>query len=485
MQPSNRPSTPGPGTDAVSQELNAEAARFWHAAVRRLTVEINIGWWLSAWLPLAAVIGMVGMVVMLYGRWRAAEAGGWVWAGIGTALAAAAIAAWWRARDRFESAAAARVRLEETLGLNARLTAATAGVGPWPGPMPRRSMVWPVTWRWQRPTALAGCLAALLLLAWWIPIAGAGATRKHVIEKPTDARMVEQWIDELRREAVIDERSADEVGKKIKELTERPAEQWYEHASLEAAGTLKEQTAAGMREMAENAAAAERAAAGLQSLQESMPAPLRESLAKDLASALKALELGDFKPAGDLAKLLGELAPVDLGQLTPEQLAALAKRLAANRKSLMAALANCKGFDLGDVEGWCEECSGCKPCGECAGCKEGKACRKTCSTCGRCMGGRPGRGGLSRGRADAEMSFGERNDLATTRVEKIRQEIDAERAAPDEVLAVVDGEHEVDEAAYAGPRAGGGIASDGDGGVAVQVDMLLPAEQSAVRRFFE
>ena len=404
--------------------------------------------------------------------------------GIAAALVGAGAVAWWRARGRFESETSARVRLEESLGLQARLTAAGAGVGNWPprpSPTDRR---WPVIWQWRQPVAAVSFIVAMLALATWVPIAGANPLRRHVIEKPTDARMVEQWIDELRREEIIDEPSADEVERTIKELTERPAEEWYEHATLEAAGTLKEQTASQMREMAENVAAAERAAAALQSMQESLPAPLREALAKDLASALKALELDGFKPAGDLSKLLRELAPADLGQLTPEQLAALAKRLAANRKALLASLAKCEGFNLSDVEGWCEECSGCKPCGECKGCTDGKACRKVCSKCGR-PGLRPGRGAITRGRGDAEMAFGERNDLGTRRTEKVQQEIDAERAAPDDVLAVVDGEHDVDESAYTGPQAGGGVASDGDGGSAVQVDSLLPAEQSAVKRFFE
>lgn len=459
-------------------------AAFWRAATRRLVRQINVGWWLSGWLPLAAVIGLAGMVVVLYARWRAADAAVWVWGGITAAFVAAGVAAWWRGRGRFESEASARVRLEESLGLQARLTAASAGVGEWPSLPSPTDHRWPVMWQWRQPAAAVSFIAAMLALATWVPIAGANVPRRHVIEKPTDARMVEQWIEELRRAELIDEQSADAVERTIKELTERPAEEWYEHATLEAAGTLKEQTASEIRELAENAAAAERAAAGLQSLQESMPAAVRESLAKDLASALKAIEIGEFKPAGDLAKLLSELAPADLGQLTPEQLAALSKRLAANRKALLAALAKCKGFNLSDVEGWCEECSGCKPCGECKGCKDGKACRKACSACGR-PGLRPGRGGISRGRGDAEMSFGERNDLGTTRTEKVQQELDAERAAPDDVLAVVDGEHDVDESAYTGPQAGGGITSDGDGGSAVQVDSLLPAEQSAVKRFFE
>lgn len=470
---------------SASHRSDREAARFWQATADRLAREINLGWWLTAWLPWAFAVGMAGMVAMLYARWRDPRAAAWVWTGIAMAAVVTAAVAWWKVRRRFETAATARVRLEDALGLKTRLTAASAGVGGWPGPVPPQAMAWPVTWKWQRPAVVIGCIAALLLLAWRVPIAGAGSTRKHVIEKPTDARMVEQWVEELRREELIDEPSADEVERKIKELTERPAEEWYEHASLEAAGTLKEQTASEIRELAENMAAAEQAAAGLQAAQTSLPQPLRSALANELAAAVEALKLGELKPAGDLAKLLRELAPADLGQLTPEQLAALAKRLSANRRALMNALAKCKGFDLSDCEGWCDECSGCKPCGDCKGCKDGKGCGKKCSKCGRLAGAKPGRGRASRGRADAELSFGERNDLGTTRTEKIQQEIDAERAVPDEVLAVVDGEHDVDEEAYAGPKAGGGIASEGDGGSAVQIDSLLPAEQSAVRRFFE
>lgn len=474
-----------PNTKKTVSEADAASAEFWGHATRRLARQINAGWWLSGWLPLAAVIGLVGIVAMLYARWRAADAAAGVWCGIGVGLLIAGIASWWRCRRTFESEAAARVRLEESLGLRARLSSAAAGVGSWPAPPSPTESRWPVTWQWRRPVAAVAFIAAMLGLAAWVPIAGAGSSRKRVIEKPTDARMVEQWIEELETAKLIEERSVHEIERKIRELTERPAEEWYEHASLEAAGTLKEQTAAEMRQLAENVAAAEEAAASLRAMQESLPQELREALAKNLAAAIQAMELGELEPAGDLAKLLEEMKAADLGQLTPEQWAAIADRLADNRAALHAALSNCRGFDLSEVDGWCEECSGCEPCGECEGCKDGTGCRKVCATCGRLAAGRPGRGGINRGRADAEMSFGEKNDLGTTRAERIRQEIDAKRAAPNEVLAVVDGEHEIDESAYAGPKAGGDIASEGDGGAAVQVDSLLPGEQSAVRKFFK
>jgi hypothetical protein len=95
----------------------------------------------------------------------------------------------------------------------------------------------------------------------------------------------------------------------------------------------------------------------------------------------------------------------------------------------------------------------------------------------------PGDGGIERGRGDAELTLGAENDLGTKRKERVTQPLDPDRAAPDELLAVVEGEHEIDKEAYTGPQAGG-TAKKGDGGSAVQVDNLLPGEQAAVRRFF-
>ena len=469
--------------DSIAREMDDEAARFWRAASRRLAREINLGWWLAAWLPTAFCLVAFGMIAVLAARWAMPAAVPWAWGGIGLSIVAAGLAAWWRSRLRFESDASARVRLEDAYGLKTRLSAAAAGVGSWPTRPERPRDGWPVVWQWRRPLALVAFTAAMLLAAARVPIADADAVRRHTIEKPTDARVVESWMQQLQEEKLVDEKSVEAVDRKIAELMERPKETWYEHASLEAAGALKEQTAADLRDLAGNLAKAEQAAAALRALAESLPMEARERLAREFAAAALALEAGSFKPAGELAELLRDLRPADLARLTPEQWQALKARLAANRAALREALAACDGFDLGDVEGWCEECSGSKPCGECEGCKAGKACSKRCSTCGRCA--RPGRGGIDRGRGDAELTFGEQNDLGTKRTEKLNQTLDAARAAPDEVLAVVDGEHEVDTKAFSGPKAGGAVVGEGDGGSAVQVNTLLPAEQETVRRFFK
>ena len=454
---SSWPAQSGGRRDAIAAEIDAESASFWQATATRLAREINLGWWLAGWLPWAVGVGLVGTFAILATRLRGGSPG-WVWTGIALLLGAAAIVAWQRNRHRFETTASARVRLEEALGLKARLTAASAGVGSWPDRPAVQALAWPVRWRWERPAVWGAVVAALLVIAARLPVADARSARKHAIERPTDARVVDSWLDELAREQAVDERSIERVRQRIAELMERPDEKWYEHASLEAAGTLKEQTAAELRELAENLAKAEQAAAKLREMTDAVPQKLREALAKDLKLAALALELGDFKPPADLAEMLRNLQGRDLGRLTPGECRGLCKKLSENRESLRKALAESPEFSwedfavLGDGE------------------DEGE-------------NGRPGQGGLSRGRGDAELTLGAENDLGTKRKERVTQPLDPDRAAPDELLAVVEGEHEIDKEAYTGPQAGG-TAKKGNGGTAVQVDNLLPGEQAAVRRFF-
>jgi hypothetical protein len=432
----------------MDRELAAHSARYWQTATTRLAREINLGWWFSGWLPMALAIGLIGMFSLLLARWR-----GWpswiVFSGIGLALVAAAGIAWWQSRRRFETPSSARVRLEEALGLKARLTAASAGVGSWPQQPVGEAIHWPVRWRWQRPIGWLAVVVGLLVLAARVPVADPGAPKTYTIEKPPDARVVETWMDALRREEAVDERSIERVRDRIAELMERPSEAWYEHATLEAAGTLKEQTAADMRELLENLAKAEAAAAQLQDMTDSVPQELRDTLARDLRLAAQALGLAGMKPPAELLELLEQL---EFSDLPPSECQGLCKKLGMNRERLLRALAEAPDFDLDAIP--------------------------------FALGACPGIGGIDRGRGDAELTRGEEHDLGTKRKEKVNQALDMERAAPDELLAVIDGEHDIDEQAYAGPTAGG-TAREGDGGTSVEVDSLVPAEQAVVRRFFE
>lgn len=454
--------------------------RHWDHQARLLAAEINVGWWLSAWLPWAVGIGLVGTFALVWARSRSVDLVRPTWGAIGAGLVVAAVMAWVQSRARFETVTSARIRLEDRLGLHARLSSAAAGVGEWPGRRIDLDGRWPVRAKLVRPALLIGLILGMFAVAMVIPVADAGAVRRRSIEAPADAEIVSKWVDELRRERAIDERSASEVNERIEEILERPRDAWYEHATLEAAGTLRERTAADLAALARNLAAAEQAAASLAAAPAGGARSDKQRESQALAAAARQLALGGMRPAGEAGERLGKEAAEALADLTPEQLRELAAALRANRSKLKAALAKAANFDL-EALGPESDCEECEPCGVCKECREGKPCKKgACAACSRA-----GRGGIARGPGEAPMKAGTEADLGATRRELVTAPTDIERSAAGELLDVVDAEHAVDEKAYTGPQAGGSITPAADGGGPSRVDNLLPREQEAVRRFFK
>jgi hypothetical protein len=472
-----------------SQAQSVANGRHWDRRARLLAAEINVGWWLSAWLPWAVGIGLVGTFAVVWARSRSVDLVRPTWGAIGVALMAAAVIAWIRSRARFETVASARIRLEDRLGLHARLSSAAAGVGAWPGRRIDLDGRWPVRVTLVRPALFIGLIVGMFAVAMVIPLADAGAVRRHSIEPPADAEVVTRWLDAARRERAIDDLSARDVSERIESILERPSDTWYEHASLEAAGTLREQTAADLAELGRNLADTERAAADLAAAErQQRDATTLRAASTALAATAGKLALGGLRPASDTASSLGRTTAETLADLSPDELEALAQALRANRDRLKTALAATKDFDLStlgpDADDALEgNCDSCKPCGECQACKDGKPCRK--GACAGCASRLAGRGGLNRGPGEAAMRAGKEADLASRRTEQIEAPTDIARAAAGELLDIVDGEHTVDEKAYRGPQVGGAATIKGDAGGATRVDNLLPREQDAVRRFFK
>jgi hypothetical protein len=99
-------------------------------------------------------------------------------------------------------------------------------------------------------------------------------------------------------------------------------------------------------------------------------------------------------------------------------------------------------------------------------------------------GEQPGKGGVNRGRADAPLFFGDKeDDLGTTKLERVEND-DFSKASVGEVLGTGETERELDENA-AGPVAGGAVGSTGRGGEAVSRETLLPDEQAVLKRYFK
>jgi hypothetical protein len=430
--------------------------RFWRSASQALARRINIGWWLEGWTAWLMVGAIFGAIAVLLVRWTAIVSLGVVWLSLAVFALAGALVAWFAVRRRFESSATAQVRLEDALGMKTRLTAAAAGIGPWPHPI--EHIAWPVKWRLEKLLGVLAFAALMLSLASWIPIAQREIAKPRIIEKPSAVKDVEKWLEAVRKENAADGKSLEETEKKIAELLKRPSENWYEHGSLEAAGNLKDQTADQFREMSQNLAEAERAASALQSAGDALPQAAKDALSKTLQSAAQSLQSGGMKPNEQLLQQLAQMGAKDLQNLSKEQMKSLAEQLKQNSQKLAEALKNSPELKLA-------ECAGCKP-----GDKEGD---------------KPGPGGKGGGNKSAPLSMKQdETNLETKKSEAVASQLDLQRLAPGDVMQVTDGKHEVNKSED-GMKQGGAIQNTGDGGAAVWQNSLMPAEREALKRYFK
>ncbi len=440
-----------------------DTSRYWQASTRRLARRVNFGWWLDGWLGWVLAAGVAGSVALLAFRWMPIVDLRWVWGAISLVAVGGGVWSWQARRHRYESAAAARVRLEDALGLKARLSAAAAGVGSWPEE--REIKNWPVQWRWQRPLGVFAAVVVLLTSAALVPLSQLEAKKKHVIEKPSAVKDVEKWVEELRKEKAADEESLKEVENKVADLLQRPMENWYEHGSLEAAGNLKEQTVESLKELTENLASAERSASALAAAGDALPQAAKDALSNQLGSAGMNLKTGGMKPNEQLLAQLQQIAQGDgAPEMTQEELDALSKLLQENLEALQQAIANSP-----ELQSLCHGLGG-------EGQGEGE---------GEGEGDQPGSGGLGRGKADARLGFKkDETNLNTKKLETVKSQLDIQRFAPGDVTQIKTGEHAVNKDNFTGTQQGGAIEQTGDGGAAVWRNSLMPAERQVLQRYF-
>jgi hypothetical protein len=96
----------------------------------------------------------------------------------------------------------------------------------------------------------------------------------------------------------------------------------------------------------------------------------------------------------------------------------------------------------------------------------------------------PGQGGVNRGPGTSPNVLGRQRDKLDTGELTPLESKDLSRALPGDLLQLQDGEHQP-EKTPAGPAAGGEIDATGSGGDRVWKEALDPAEQRALKRFFE
>lgn len=434
----------------------------WNRQAAVVARKINLAWWIeTASVPLVSV-GLIGACVLLLVRRELPDSQPWVlWASAGGVVAVLGGIAWLVARRRFEKPEQSMVRIEASMRLRNALSAASAGVAPWPEMPPKVDAG--VDWEWKRvlvpPVAAMAFLGAGLL----IPVSARTAGNGDHLDQPQAWKNLESDLERLDQEEVIDESYIEEMKKKLEELKAQEEEEWFSHSSLEATDTLKKEHSSSVEKLDREMSRAEKAIQSLEKNAGGMPAAEKERLLNQFDQALQGLQNGALKPNSKLLEQLKQLDPGALGKMNPEQM----QQLKDNMKKACQACKDCQG---GKGDEWMDELldgegGNCEGEGE----KEGEGA---------------GKGGVQRGPGHAPGVLGKEGDKVDIGALEGVESKDLSRALPGDLLQLQDGEHDVDKSAV-GPRAGGAAGSTGAGGDRVWKDALDPEEQKALKKFFE
>ncbi len=455
----------------MPQGLSAQDA--WAAQARRVARKVNFAWWLQRFSTPLLLSSLIGTGLLLWFRRQYTQVGLLPYLLVITAtLLLIALFAWVLSRKYFETPEQSLVRVEAAMRLRSGLSAALAGVSPWP-PLPEHVHAG-LHWHWQR--VWIPPLAALLLLA-----SGLLIPLHRIIppklppDEPQAWERTESELTKLDQEQVIDQEYIEEVRKKIEDLRAQDPEEWFSHASMEATDNMrkehKSETKRLEREM-------NQAAKTLETLLQNPLLADKEKarLANEFEQAMEGMKNGAMKPNAALMGQLKGLDPKDLGKLTPEQLEQLQQNLKKSAEQLQGEGQQGEG---GQGEEWMDELMadgshpGDKGQGECEGEGEGES-----------DGEQPGKGGVNRGpghdpnllgKASQELETGEMQGLKAT---------DLSKSLPGDLLELQDGKHDVDQSASK-TSAGGSVSDTGKGGDRVWKESLDPQEQKALKKFFE
>lgn len=380
---------------------------------------------------------------------------------------------WAVARPRFEKPEQSMVRLEAAMRLRSTLSAARAGVSPWPAAPTQVDAG--LHWNWKRILIAPLSAIVLLLAGMLIPIAKI-IPASAPPDEPQARKAIESSLDKMEQEKVVDQEYIEEVRKKVEELRAQDPSEWYSHAAMEATDNLSKEHKAETKRLQREFSQAAKALGNLEKNPD-MNEKEKAQLANEFEQALDGMKNGAMKPNPALLEQLNQLDPNQLGQLNPEQLQQLKENLQKNAEKMQG-----DGQGEGDGEGddWSDEllADGTHPDDKKPGGGQGEGEGEGED------GEGPGKGGVTRGPGHDPNLLGKASDeLETGKMEGLESK-DLSRALPGDLLELQDGRHDVDKSA-SGTAQGGDVTDTGKGGDRVWRESLDPNEQKALKKFFE
>jgi hypothetical protein len=459
----------------------SELERTWRGYALRLIGQRNFALWLDYFVPLFSGLTLACAIIVLALR----SLGGPAHLALYSlpvlvllGMGGICLFLWKRFDDTFDGL----VQLDINQRLHNRLTSAHYGVGPWPN-LPGR-VNFNVKWRWERILPPVLCSIAFLWAAQAIKVTPNNPFRPKPTQQPIAWTQTDTWLETLKEEKLVDEKTLDEFEAKLGELKKDNAQDWYSHGSLEAGDNIKRDMEKGMLDLQQYLKQAQDILESARAAEGKMSEATLEKVEAQYAEAMKGLENGALPLDQGMMNELKTADPKAMSQMSKEQYNQMMQRMQSGQQKLSESLGNNggqgqQGNGMAEMKSGKGQGQGKKKRhtvegeeegeGEGSGEGEGQGDGKE--------GEGPGKGGISRGRGDAPLTFeDEESHIGGTKDETLKSN-NFERAMPGDLMGLSKTSPEVDPAKLGGPQGGGDLMSSGKGGEAVWRDTLTPEER--------
>ena len=442
--------------------------KIWNHHARSISKKLNLAWWIDVLnLPLT-ITALIAAASILAARYYDHLPSSFLSISILLfTISAIGFLCWLASRKKFESPEQSLVRIEDKLKLRNALSAAKAGVTPWPDAP--AAIDAGVLWHWQRALLPSLCSLIVIISAFFIPI---GSYAEEIQNHPSpDARdSLEQALAELKDEQIVQEEYIKEVEEKIDELKQQDPNEWFSHSSLEAVDDLTKNHNAASKELQRNMQNAERTLQNLQKHGDKLNQQTKENLLDEFGKAVENMDTGAMKPNQELLDQLKQIDPNQLEQLNEEQLNQLRENMRNMAEKLKKQQQNGEDGEGQDDKG--DKAEGQDGDGDGDGDGDNKE------------PGQLGKGGIDRGPGHAPGMLGDEAEKLELNKEERLKSKDLSNTLPGDLLETTEGEHDIDQS-DSKVRGGGDTENKGAGGERVWKNSLLPEEKKAIKKFFK
>ncbi len=399
-----------------------------------------------------------------------------LWVGFGAVPVT--LLAWWTSRtDRFTRGESVALLDRSLCAGGLLMTLTEAPDEDWETHLPQVERRWRESLPRIRPKRFVGSLAMPVLFtigACFVPLReiAANPVVKNTAGQQATAEL-ENVLEALEEAEVLDEQEEQTLRDAIEKLLAETEDAPLTHEKWETVDALEQRMRMQLEEVSVGIAQAAQAAAVLAKAGDGeageLSAERLTELEEDLVETLRKMSKN-----GSLSAGAGSLSKSDLQRLMKSGQLQLPDDPEA-REKLLSELSDFlqeEADKLSELRGECEN-------GQCENC--GKDCEG--GQCEACNGNKPGRGGISRGRGDAEMAWGDESDETGIKFQEAVLPPGMQEDPKDEVIGITRSEPEVDPAT--GVSRGAARATDPATGRETWDRKLRPRHRGAVRKFFD